>query len=312
MRIQKFKTFEAIITPEPSEHNYNIRTYDDLVEYGQDNDFDVVNYKEFINSLSDEDKKTAPKPDFRTPFFALYHTIRKKPMFVVCDPNCVRMIPNFKTIVDDIISHERIHSEQNKRRGGLTFNLPDPLKLKEYYSNKDEIMAFSFTIANDLKNAPTIEAALNNLNSPMRGRPSMASMMWNDIKKSVDEKTLRKYKKYIYLYLQKIYNPKIEEAASNEREVKFVNKRNQTQAFNVYKTPDGRITRIEMPEHVHIRFPFSVGQILNRGVETWACNNNFYIDGKDTCPEEKVFGIRKSDIPQGHEFGYLFPNKFRN
>jgi hypothetical protein len=101
------------------------------------------------------------------------------------------------------------------------------------------------------------------------------------------------------------------ESVSNEVEVKFVSKRNRTQAFNVYKTPDGRITRIEKPNHVHVNFPFKVGQILNRNIETWACNNHFYINGKDTCPEEKVFGIRKSDIPQGHELRNLFPNKFR-
>ncbi len=101
------------------------------------------------------------------------------------------------------------------------------------------------------------------------------------------------------------------EANNNEVEVKFVSKRNQTQAFNVYKTRDGRITRIEKPDHVHIRFPFVVGQVLNRNSETWACNNNFYIDGKDTCPEEKVFGIRKSDIPMGHQLRHLYPHKFR-
>jgi len=99
--------------------------------------------------------------------------------------------------------------------------------------------------------------------------------------------------------------------SNSEIEVKFVSKRNRTQAFNVYKTPDGRITRIEKPNHVHVNFPFKVGQLLNRNIETWACNNHFYIDGKDTCPEEKIFGIRKSDIPKGHELRNLFPNKFR-
>jgi hypothetical protein len=308
MRLCKFNTFEAIITPEPSEFNQSIRTYEDLVDYGNDNGFDVVNYNEFFNSLSDVDKKTAPKPSFKIPFFALFHPVRKKPMFVVCDPNCVKFMPNFKKIVDDIISHEKIHGEQNKRRSGLTFNLPNPLNLKEYYSNKDEIMAFSWTIANDLKYYPTIEAALTNLNS-VRGRPSMASMIWGEIKKSVDEKTLRKYKKYIYLYLQKIYNTKIEESVNNEREVVFVGKRNPSLKISVFKTPDGRITKIDNKSH--IRFPFNVGQVLNRNVETWACNNNFTMDGKDTCPEEKIFGIRKSDVPQGHEWRHIFPHKFK-
>ena len=99
--------------------------------------------------------------------------------------------------------------------------------------------------------------------------------------------------------------------SNSEIEVKFVSKRNRTQAFNVYKTPDGRITRIEKPNHVHVNFPFKVGEMLNRNIETWACNNHFYINGEDTCPEEKVFGIKKSDIPKGHELRHLYPHKFR-
>jgi hypothetical protein len=31
----------------------------------------------------------------------------------------------------------------------------------------------------------------------------------------------------------------------------------------------------------------------------------------DPCLEEKIFGIRKSDIPKGHELRMLYPGKFR-
>lgn len=60
-----------------------------------------------------------------------------------------------------------------------------------------------------------------------------------------------------------------------------------------------------------IRFPFSIGQSYTRSIETWACNNGFKIDGNDPCPEEKIFGIRKKDVPMGHELRVLFPHKFR-
>lgn len=60
-----------------------------------------------------------------------------------------------------------------------------------------------------------------------------------------------------------------------------------------------------------IRFPFNVGQSYTRSIETWACNNGFKIDGESPCPEEKIFGIRKKDIPQGHELRLLYPHKFR-
>ena len=93
-----------------------------------------------------------------------------------------------------------------------------------------------------------------------------------------------------------------------EREVVFTNKRNPRLVITIKKNPDGRITEIE--NETGMRFPFSVGQILNRTAEVWACNNNFLMDGKDTCPEKKIFGVKASDVPQGHEWRHIFPHKF--
>jgi hypothetical protein len=31
-------------------------------------------------------------------------------------------------------------------------------------------------------------------------------MLWNDIKRNCDEKTIKRYRKYIYLYLEKNYS----------------------------------------------------------------------------------------------------------
>ena len=100
-----------------------------------------------------------------------------------------------------------------------------------------------------------------------------------------------------------------EEFGGKEKEVIFTSKRNTRLVIKVTKSPDGRIKEIE--NETGIRCPFSIGQILNRNVEICACNNNFLMDGKDMCPEEKVFGIRKKDIPQGHELRMMFPEKFR-
>jgi hypothetical protein len=95
----------------------------------------------------------------------------------------------------------------------------------------------------------------------------------------------------------------------HEKEIKFTNKRNPRLEIVVTKSPDGRITNIE--NETGIRFPFSVDQLLQRNVEVWACNNNFLMDGKDTCPEKKIFGVKASDVPQGHEWRHIFPNKFK-
>lgn len=74
-------------------------------------------------------------------------------------------------------------------------------------------------------------------------------------------------------------------------------------------TIGGRIK--DIVNEAGIRFPFSPGQTLTRNLETWACNNGFKIDGEDPCPEEKIFGVKVSDVPQGHEWRYLYPSKFQ-
>lgn len=94
-----------------------------------------------------------------------------------------------------------------------------------------------------------------------------------------------------------------------EKEIVFTNRRNPRLEIIVKKSPDGRITDIQ--NETGIRFPFQVGQLLQRNVEVWACNNNFLMDGKDTCPEKKIFGVRTSDVPQGHEWRHIYPNKFK-
>ena len=71
----------------------------------------------------------------------------------------------------------------------------------------------------------------------------------------------------------------------------------------------GKIASIE--NNSGVRFPYSIGQHWNRSIETWACTNKFKIDGEDPCPEEKIFGIRKKDIPMGHELRMMYPSKFR-
>lgn len=201
--LKNFEIFEAVIMPSKIEDNDPVNSFESAVEFGQRNDFDVVGYDEFYNSLGEADKKTAP-PRIGVPFFALFHPIRKKPMFVLSDVNAARFIPNFKEIMLDIIGHERVHAEQTSRRGEIEFNLPNPLDRKAYFSNKEEIMAFSFTIANDL--AKVTRSATAGLEKLQRGVGGQAGHLWYDIKRYCDEKTINRYRKYIYMYLEKIFN----------------------------------------------------------------------------------------------------------
>jgi hypothetical protein len=211
--IKPFRTYESVIVPDKTGSDMQIRNIDDLKEYGNRNDFDVVEYDEFYDSLSDEDKKTAPpKPSFLSigpPFFALFHPTNKRPMFVICDKMAIKM-PFFKEVVNDIISHEKVHGEQNLRRGKLTFKLPNPNIEKEYFSNKDEIMAFSWTIAQEISRISTsFEEAIKQLDNPRFVRnapPKQYIRLWDTIKTKCDPVVVNRYRRNIYNYLQELFN----------------------------------------------------------------------------------------------------------
>lgn len=96
------------------------------------------------------------------------------------------------------------------------------------------------------------------------------------------------------------------EAFSNERKMVLTSRQGRDITITLL---GARIK--DIVNQAGIRFPFSPGQSYTRSIETWACNNGFKIDGNDPCPEEKIFGIRKKDIPPGHELRLLFPHKFR-
>ena len=93
------------------------------------------------------------------------------------------------------------------------------------------------------------------------------------------------------------------------REVIFKNKRNPVLEVSVMVSPGGRITKIVNTRKVS--FPFVVGQVLNMNHQVWACNNNYLVNGKDVCPEKKLFGIRVKDIPAHHPLRQIYPGKFK-
>lgn len=204
--LKSFKIYELVIIPDKVDVDMPINNLNDLKEYGKANKFDVVEYDEFYNSLGDSDKKTVP-PRYGVPFFALFHPVNKRPMFVICDKMSIRM-RFFKEVLNDIIGHEKIHGEQNSRRGGLTFNLPNPNIEKEYFSNKDEIMAFSWTIAQDLsRESSSFEEAIKQLDI-VKFRPKQYQLLWEKIKRKCDKDVVNKYRKNIYNYLKEIFKQK--------------------------------------------------------------------------------------------------------
>jgi hypothetical protein len=109
-----------------------------------------------------------------------------------------------KELVDDIIGHERIHSEQSNRMGMINYKLPSPLNKKEYLSNKEEVMAFSWTIANEIsKLSDDFESAKKRfMVGPL---PMQSARLLMDIKRYCDKDIAKRYNKYIYQYLEQIF-----------------------------------------------------------------------------------------------------------
>jgi DNA repair protein RadC len=93
------------------------------------------------------------------------------------------------------------------------------------------------------------------------------------------------------------------------KKVVFKNKNRPKVVIEVLKTTSGRI--VEINNQFKVKFPYRVGQTLDMGHQTWACNNGFFVNDQNTCAEKKIFGIKPSDIPQGHELRMLYPKKFR-
>ena len=91
--------------------------------------------------------------------------------------------------------------------------------------------------------------------------------------------------------------------------VVFKHKNNPRLVITVKAYPSMSIAEIINPQN--IRFPYVVGQVLNMGHRTWACNNGYLVNEEDPCPEKRVMGIKVSDIPAGHPLRHIYPGKFR-
>ena len=163
----------------------------DMKEIGDRHGIEVVDYKTFFNELSDNNKKGAPNNGIT---FALVNPDTNKPRIVYGKTNIEKRLLDH---IYHMLKHENIHIGQIARSGGKNRGEGINIKnKKEYFSNKEEIMAFSQSISDMLMklNPKNIKSALMLLNR---------NQLWNDIKEVVDKDVLQRYQKYIYLYLEK-------------------------------------------------------------------------------------------------------------
>lgn len=96
------------------------------------------------------------------------------------------------------------------------------------------------------------------------------------------------------------------ELASEDTLKKFIltSKRTESAKITIFVDREYRI--VDIINKIKIIFPFKINTTLRLvKLAKWACDNGYFVNGKNTCEEGKVFGISKSDIPQGHPLGYV-------
>lgn len=169
-------------------------TRDELNDIGKKHGVEVVDYDTFFSELPEEHKETAPPKG--VPVFGLVNRKTDKPRLVIQS----NRIDN--RILDQAyhyLKHENIHVGQISRKsdhikkGEFMGNVSDR---GSYFSDKDEIMAFAQTISDMIMNFEPRD--IEEAKFKLKRNP-----LWDDIKRNVDDKTKKRYLKYIYLYLEK-------------------------------------------------------------------------------------------------------------
>jgi hypothetical protein len=173
---------------DPSIPNMRFEDFKRMAEpYG----VEVVRYDQFIREIPEEHRESAPPPN--APFFALLNPVTERPRVVI---NVPLLFARERREIAKMLKHEFIHLGQLHRRPvGLSVGGWDVNNQEEYFSNKDEIMAFAHSVTDELisMGAKTVEEGVKLLSR---------SRMWKWISDNATDSALKRYRKYIYFYLK--------------------------------------------------------------------------------------------------------------
>lgn len=171
-----------------------------LEKYG----VEVVTYKEFISDYPKEYSENIPtkiEVNMAGGFFGMVNPVTNKMRIIVIDEKFSLNIKSINRLIYTL-KHENIHYIQASRKGDKKSGeyYGDSKDFEKYFVNKDEIMAFAHTIVErymEKFNPDSFETAKKNIELFLK-----YDYMFDTIRKNVDDKTLNRYKKYIYLYLE--------------------------------------------------------------------------------------------------------------
>jgi hypothetical protein len=165
--------------------------FEELRDMAAPHGIEVVRYDQFIRELPEEHQENVPPA--RAPFFALINPVNDRLRLVV---NLPMLFARERSEIAKMIKHELIHMGQLQRRPvGMSVGGWDVRDEGKYLSNQDEIMAFSHSVVEDLiaMGAQTVEEGVRLLPQ---------CKMWKWIKLNASQAALKKYLKYVYLYLR--------------------------------------------------------------------------------------------------------------
>ena len=199
MELLSFKLYEAII----DWHSQELEDFEEAVlsarlpisaeefaEIGEDYGIEVVDYDTFYNELSDAHKESAPPRG--VPAFATVNPDTLRPRVILNSPRVDMRLFDY---IFHMLKHEMVHIGQWSRRAVQREGGPNPTDRTAYFSDKDEIMAFSQSIVDQM-----IKMGARSISQGMLLLPQIR--LYVDIRKAVEQSVLNRYHKYIYLYLE--------------------------------------------------------------------------------------------------------------
>lgn len=184
--------------------------FDEFVLMGKKYDVDIIKLDEFKNNLPNDDENLSIPSDndmFNIPMFG-YVNPKTNRITIVFGNHTKYFMSQFLFFFKQILKHESVHLGQASRRPSQTTGeyFGDVNDRKKYFENKDEIMAFANSLVSGFmmyKEPQNFEEAKTMMQKYLR---NSGDRMWTEIKNNVDNDTLKKYLKYIYLYLEQEFN----------------------------------------------------------------------------------------------------------
>lgn len=187
----------------------NINSLDDVNDIFKDLDVYVSDIEEFESSdWSDEERTIIPRDVemIGGVRFGVYNYKTNKMNLVVIPSKFIAFLnrpynkDTFFDFINEILRHESIHKQQVQRMTGGEKKLKDsPSNPKDYFSNKNEIMAYAQSFVDQMKKQGRTNNQILNM---MRNDKVVGSWTYDNYKRVVDEDTLKRFQKYAYLYLQ--------------------------------------------------------------------------------------------------------------